>query len=127
MIVETYLKDPNPFGRCRRAQRSFYLRFNKAPPTERTITSLVHKFHNKHNLLDLNKANSGRPRTARTVSFSTSKITRNQTSRKRNIFCLVAFTLPTSKTETDKPQCNRNNPSLAVEVLSAYLDAYLDA
>ena len=28
--------------------------------------SLVHKLHNKHNLLDLNKANSGRPHTVRT-------------------------------------------------------------
>ena len=50
------------------------------------------------------------------------RITRNKTSRKRNIFCLVAFTLP-SETETDEPRCNQKNPLLAIEVLSAYLDA----
>ena len=52
------------------------------------------------------------------------RITRNQISRKRNIFCLVAFTpfLP-SETETDEPQCNRNKPLLAIEVLGVYLDA----
>ena len=39
-------------------------------------------------------------------------------------FLLVAFTLfLTSKTETDEPQFNRNNPVLAAEVLSGYLDA----
>ena len=39
-------------------------------------------------------------------------------------FCLVPFTpfLP-SETETDEPQCNRNNTLLPVEVLSVYLDA----
>ena len=65
-IVQMYLNNPNPFGRCRHVHHSFYLRFNKVPPTERPITSLVHKLHNKHNLLDLNKAHSGRPHTVRT-------------------------------------------------------------
>ena len=52
------------------------------------------------------------------------RITRSQTSRKRNIFCLVAFApfLP-SETETDEPQCNLNNSLLAIEVLSVHLDA----
>ena len=52
------------------------------------------------------------------------RITRNGTSWKRNIFCSVAFTpfLP-YETETDEPQCNKNNPLLAIEVLSAYLNA----
>ena len=53
-----------------------------------------------------------------------SRTRRNQTWKKRKILCLVAFTffLP-SKTETDEPQWNRNNPLLAVDVFSAYLDA----
>ena len=37
-------------------------------------------------------------------------------------YFLFSRVLP-SKTETDERQCNRNNPLLAVEVLSAYLDA----
>ena len=54
------------------------------------------------------------------------KSTRNETSRKHNIFCLVAFTpFLSSETETHEPQCNQNNPLLAIEVLSTYLDAKL--
>ena len=38
------------------------------------------------------------------------------------LFSRVYPFLP-SGTETDEPQCNRNNPLLSVEVLSVYLDA----
>ena len=38
------------------------------------------------------------------------------------LFSRVYLLLP-SETETDEPQCNRNNPLLATEFLSVYLDA----
>ena len=58
------------------------------------------------------------------VLFLAYTITRNETLRKQNTFCVVVFTpfLP-SETGAGEPQHNRNNPLLAIEVWSVYLDA----
>ena len=47
-------------------KRAFFLHFNKQPPSDSTVKRLVNKLNNQHSLLDQNKGNSGRSRTART-------------------------------------------------------------
>ena len=64
--VETFFKDQNEYRRNRWVTRDFFLHFNKQPPSDSSIKRLVNKLHNQHSLLDQNKGNSGRPRTART-------------------------------------------------------------